>query len=576
LTQEEHERLDFLRAEWEKDSQSFAALPMCVISHRDRAFQKICIQFHNFDLFTGPVGVEEASAPGQTKKKFNKKSLEYRVFVEMCKEKGWETLPRKGQDADLDEFMRLHEFNRNQVQRKFKELQALESTSIEENNAIYLSFLKRAPSTEKIIERVKMCAAYNSASHHGAYSEESFFTNLFADIGIWTNLRNKILEALASCLQGKIAIRQKTQRAKSYYRKEIEIRQYFSEHHSSGSKPKEALIYLLTGDFFNELHLYLFHGREQRDNMQVTINSILEQAPELIVSKNKDIQERLCYVMGFALQSAVKQDNNVLIQVAMNNSSSVGDASLPIGLIDRTKAFGALVYPKRDIYIFGAYLEKICETILTPENQVVHGNRISQDLLSHLVENKILQDLFKENIAPQVDDDELQQSAFSFFVKIYIRMRSKDYVKRYLGEAGLSLTKGLRPTMAMISDPRLRHLSKQDVDHLLGPAVGSIFRPKTLFFTKQETLETESTEVGQQEEETDSTEVGQRVEETESTEEAGQQQESATIVDCHMYHAFQNAFCRDQDINNSLESDSSECSYTSPSSNEDDNDDVTL
>jgi hypothetical protein len=74
LTQEEHERLDFLRAEWEKDPQSFAALPMRVISHRDRAFQKICIQFHNFDPFTGPVGVEEAPTPRQTKKKFNKKN----------------------------------------------------------------------------------------------------------------------------------------------------------------------------------------------------------------------------------------------------------------------------------------------------------------------------------------------------------------------------------------------------------------------------------------------------------------------------------------------------------------------
>jgi hypothetical protein len=160
---------------------------------------------------------------------------------------------------------------------------------------------------------------YNSEVHQGAYSKDAFLTNLFADIGIWMNLRNKILEALASCLQGKITIRQKTQLAKSYYKKGIEIRQYFPEHHFSGSKHQQALTYLLTGgNFFNKLHMYIIHGKEQPDSIPVTINSILEQVPELILPKNKDIQERLCYVMGFALKSGLKKQQNVLIQVLMN------------------------------------------------------------------------------------------------------------------------------------------------------------------------------------------------------------------------------------------------------------------
>ena len=76
LTSEEHNRLLFLQAEWEKDPQSFAVLPTQVISHRDRTFQQLCIQLHNFDPFTGPVAEEAESAPRQTKKKFNKKSQE--------------------------------------------------------------------------------------------------------------------------------------------------------------------------------------------------------------------------------------------------------------------------------------------------------------------------------------------------------------------------------------------------------------------------------------------------------------------------------------------------------------------
>ena len=107
LNPEERIRLDFLQAEWEKDPQSFAVLPTQVISHRDRAFQQLCIQLHNFDPFTGPVVEEAESAPRQTKKKFNKKSQEYKVFVQMCKEKDWEKLPWKGQDSDLDEWLNL-------------------------------------------------------------------------------------------------------------------------------------------------------------------------------------------------------------------------------------------------------------------------------------------------------------------------------------------------------------------------------------------------------------------------------------------------------------------------------------
>jgi hypothetical protein len=61
-----------------------------------------------------------------------------------------------------------------------------------------------------------------------------------------------------------------------------------------------------------------------------------------------------------------------------------------------------------------------------------------------------------------------------------MRMRSKYYVKPYLGEVGMSLTKGLRPTMAMLSDPWLQStcISKEDLekdlDQLLGPPVGSL------------------------------------------------------------------------------------------------------
>jgi hypothetical protein len=198
LTSEEQERLAFLKAEWEKNPQKFSVLSMRVISHRDHSFRQKCIQFHNFDPFAGPIVQEDESAPRQTKKKFNKKSQEYRDFVQLCKEKDWDKLPRKGQDDDLDEFMRLHSFNRNQVQRKFRDLQALENDPAEDDNAVYNSFVDRAPSTEQILERVKKCARYESASHHEAQFEEDFLTNLFADLVIWTNLRNKILQALAS------------------------------------------------------------------------------------------------------------------------------------------------------------------------------------------------------------------------------------------------------------------------------------------------------------------------------------------------------------------------------------------
>jgi hypothetical protein len=64
-------------------------------------------------------------------------------------------------------------------------------------------------------------------------------------------------------------------------------------------------MFLLTADFTNELHLYLSYGKEQRDSMPATINTILEKAPDQVMPTNDDIAERLCYVMGFALKSGL-------------------------------------------------------------------------------------------------------------------------------------------------------------------------------------------------------------------------------------------------------------------------------
>jgi len=53
---------------------------------------------------------------------FKKSSPHYKIFIELCKKKGWEqTLPRTQDDADLEQFLIVTGYTRAQVTRKFNE-----------------------------------------------------------------------------------------------------------------------------------------------------------------------------------------------------------------------------------------------------------------------------------------------------------------------------------------------------------------------------------------------------------------------------------------------------------------------
>ena len=70
------------------------------------------------------------------------------------------------------------------------------------------------------------------------------------------------------------------------------------------------------------------------------------------------------------------------------------------------------------------------------------------------------------------DVEEEFLGVYSFFVSTYARMRGKDYCRRYMSENGLSLTKGVRTRLVVLSDPKNGRTSTsnkadQDSDEVL-------------------------------------------------------------------------------------------------------------
>ena len=124
--------------------------------------------------------------------------------------------------------------------------------------------------------------------------------------------------------------------------------------------------------------------------------------------------------------------------------------------MDGAQAYGKLNYSRECFYKFISYLEKITQEVLRPHNLVIFGNKIMQECRHQMLQSHALRGLFKNTVVANVDYlidlDSDFLLIYTYFINIFIRMRGKDYCKRYIGDVGLSLTKNLRTTLAVKSD----------------------------------------------------------------------------------------------------------------------------
>ena len=93
-------------------------------------------------------------------------------------------------------------------------------------------------------------------------------------------------------------------------------------------------------------------------------------------------------------------------------------------------------------------------------NIILFGNRLFQELRSVMLNCKQLQAVFKnivwEDIRVSYNVEEEFVEFYSFFLSTYAKVWGKDYCRRCMSENELSLTKGVRTMLAVLSDPKHR------------------------------------------------------------------------------------------------------------------------
>ena len=409
---------------------------------------------------------------------FRKQSKAYDEFIDLAQRKNWgKKLPKAGEDPDLDNFMSEYGFRRPQVYTKFKEFVDLNNESTEVTNGglnlVYVDLLERAPPTDLLIKKVGESEAYRSITEHNKeYIPRELLASLL-DKAKWELLKSKILSFLSSCLQGKTKLTQVRTRSKRYDIKEEEAINWFCLKYSNGNPLLENGLYILAADFISELQRGLTRG--DLDGMSKIVESVLSQTGEEmagLLAFEEQVAKRTYYIAGWILNASKKEATKrgdsssfgeFLVALANNcvmHRTAAKESDLPTELVEEHQAFGNLSFPTRLFYEFISVMEAVSQQVLTPINQTIYGNRIIQELYDKLSEHEILKSQvisfisFGVGVAIEVRD---QSSAIlEYIVRTFLRMRGKDYCQRFMGDQGQSLTKGLRPTMAALSNNLFR------------------------------------------------------------------------------------------------------------------------
>jgi hypothetical protein len=183
----------------------------------------------------------------------------------------------------------------------------------------------------------------------------------------------------------------------------------------------------------------------------------------------QEVLQQTYYIAGWIAQAlgaegAGRRENSAIgkkllvIMTAISYSKgNEHDPLLPTTMVRQVQAFGSLKFATKPAFLFVCYLEAICIKCLTLVKQILYGNAILEMLFQSLFANERLLGIFKLKIIGAISmDANMIRECYRIVLHLFLKMRGKDYVRRYMGEQGLGLTKALRTTMAAISDTRFQ------------------------------------------------------------------------------------------------------------------------
>ena len=111
-------------------------------------------------------------------------------------------MPKQKDDDDLARFMNKYEFERSQVQSKFRTILKsynIADSTLEQDLQLHQQLLERAPTSVEIYNLVKDSPTYIFNKNHLHFNED--FINNLDNTEIWYSLRNKLIQALTDSLK---------------------------------------------------------------------------------------------------------------------------------------------------------------------------------------------------------------------------------------------------------------------------------------------------------------------------------------------------------------------------------------
>ena len=185
------------------------------------------------------------------------------------------------------------------------------------------------------------------------------------------------------------------------------------------------------------------------------------------------IKESLYYVAGwhaYTIDKASKRRRSGLKSIMSTVYSNViigkekaKEDNLPFQKVETVELFGGLKYVSREYFMFILRMECVFMDIFTPEKLVMFGSDLISNVYHELLTNQHINHRVLSFVSVDEAADDDICDLIIHMTRTYCRMRGKDFVRKCMqrGFKNKNLGKGIRPTLAIISNPEVRKALKK-------------------------------------------------------------------------------------------------------------------
>jgi hypothetical protein len=386
---------------------------------------------------------------------------EKKELLDLFKEKNWPRFPTKP-DADLEDLMKRHNWNRTQVSRHFGiwlRLGRDSNKSIDRSkNEIIASLKEKCDSAEVLLERTFKSPDIVALLGHVSFPKESL--EKMKEIGMWSTFMDDIFETIAAdhASSGK---RIPHATAKYCLDKESKVQELWKKF--GGVKEIRSFFYLVATEFVS-----LLQRSFAEPNVAEIEDAVVRDILKTKVSLPRSHAETLYFILGFVINAVEKEGIRrkskglPFKMFAKRHCMEKGwiekareSGSLPMGKTDRVNE-GGLHYPTSHFYQAMVYVERIYCALLTDDNLLAFGPTAIKRIHNIIEKNKAIRSRLAVGKESEGSDD-----VVDFALQTFGRVRGSDYAGKLLARSGRSYATATRTDLQVKSESKKKLKAKE-------------------------------------------------------------------------------------------------------------------